>query len=186
MSADTTLTCRDCGQTFTFTSGEQDYYASRGYSEPGRCPDCRAARKSQRDRGSSYASDGSSSTYGGGYGSGGRGQREMFSATCSSCGKEAQVPFQPSGDKPVYCSECFRRTQPEDTGALDAAARRVLAANGGDPRRLEALVRDLQQLRDEADRVAFQDPSPDALREYRRTSRELAEAQRAFAIATNS
>jgi hypothetical protein len=59
-----------------------------------------------------------------------------------------------------------------------------LAAHGGDARRLEALVRDLEQLRDEADRVAFQEPSPDALREYRRTSRELAEAQRAFAMAT--
>jgi hypothetical protein len=62
----------------------------------------------------------------------------------------------------------------------------VLAANGGDARRLEALVRDLQQLRDEADRVAFEEPSPDALREYRRANRELAEAQRAFAMVTNS
>src|SRR5438067_7964980 len=112
MSADTTLTCRDCGQAFTFTSGEQDFYASRGFSEPSRCPDCRAARKSQRDGGSSYGSYGSSyggGGGGGGYSSGGRGQREMFTATCSSCGKEAQVPFQPSGDKPVYCSDCFQQ-----------------------------------------------------------------------------
>jgi hypothetical protein len=72
----------------------------------------------------------------------------------------------------------------EDAGALDASARRVLAAYGGDPARLEALVRDLQRLRDEADRVAFQEPSPDALREYRRTSRALAEAQRAFTMIT--
>ena len=72
----------------------------------------------------------------------------------------------------------------EDSGALDASARRVLAAHNGDASRLEALVRDLQQLRDEADRVAFEEPSPDALREYRRASRELAEAQRAFALAS--
>ena len=72
----------------------------------------------------------------------------------------------------------------EDNGALDASARRVLVAHGGDASRIEALVRNLQQLRDEADRAAFQEPSPDALREYRRTSRELAEAQRAFAMAT--
>jgi hypothetical protein len=72
----------------------------------------------------------------------------------------------------------------EDTGALDASARRVLAAHGADPARFESLVRDLQQLRDEADRVAFQEPSPDALREYRRTSREFADAQRAFAMAS--
>lgn len=74
----------------------------------------------------------------------------------------------------------------EDSGVLDANARRVLVAHGGDVGRLEALVRDLQQLRDEADRVAFAEPSPDALREYRRTSRELAEAQRAILLATRS
>src|SRR5438876_8250781 len=106
MSADTTITCRDCGQAFTFTSGEQDFYASRGFSEPSRCADCRAARKAQRDGGgSSYNSYGSSSSYGRGE----RSQREMFSATCSSCGQQAQVPFQPSGDKPVYCSSCFQQ-----------------------------------------------------------------------------
>jgi CxxC-x17-CxxC domain-containing protein len=106
MSADTTITCRDCGQAFTFTSGEQDFYASRGFSEPSRCADCRAARKAQRDGGgASYTSYGSYSSYGGGE----RAQREMFSATCSSCGQEAQVPFQPSGAKPVYCSTCFQQ-----------------------------------------------------------------------------
>ncbi|MBV9174180.1 MAG: zinc-ribbon domain containing protein [Chloroflexi bacterium] len=109
MPADTTLTCRDCGQAFVFTSGEQDFYAARGYSEPSRCADCRAARKAERgySGGSSYTSYGS----GGGYGrsGGSRGPREMYSATCSSCGKEAQVPFQPTGDKPVYCSDCFQQ-----------------------------------------------------------------------------
>jgi CxxC-x17-CxxC domain-containing protein len=118
MSADTTLTCRDCGQAFTFTSGEQDFYASRGFSEPSRCADCRAARKAQRDAGgSSYSGYGSSSSYGGGYSSGGeRAPREMFSATCSSCGQEAQVPFQPSGDKPVYCSTCFEKRRGTGNG----------------------------------------------------------------------
>src|SRR5581483_2658227 len=39
--ADQTLTCRDCGQAFTFTVGEQEFYASRGFTnEPSRCPDC--------------------------------------------------------------------------------------------------------------------------------------------------
>jgi CxxC-x17-CxxC domain-containing protein len=101
MPADMTLTCRDCGQAFTYTSGEQDFYASRGFSEPSRCADCRAARKAQREDGSSGG--------GGGYSSGSRGDRELFSATCSSCGQEARVPFQPSGDKPVYCSACFQQ-----------------------------------------------------------------------------
>ena len=100
MSADSILTCRDCGQSFTFTSGEQDFYASRGFSEPSRCADCRAARKSQREGG--Y--DNSRSSYGGGLS-----PREMFDVTCSSCGQPAQVPFQPSSDKPVYCSACFEK-----------------------------------------------------------------------------
>ena len=103
MSADTTLVCRDCGQGFTFTAGEQDYYVSRGYSAPGRCPDCRAARKAQRDGGGSYG-DSYRSSY-----ARDRAPREMFSATCSGCGQDAQVPFPPSGDKPVYCSTCFEQ-----------------------------------------------------------------------------
>jgi CxxC-x17-CxxC domain-containing protein len=32
----------------------------------------------------------------------------MFTVTCSSCGKDAQVPFEPRGDRPVYCSDCFK------------------------------------------------------------------------------
>ena len=103
--ADKDLICRDCGQAFVFTSGEQDFHASKGFqNEPSRCPDCRAARKASRgDTGGGYSSGGYSS---GGYG---RQDREMFSATCSDCGNEARVPFQPRGDKPVYCSDCFSK-----------------------------------------------------------------------------
>lgn len=36
-----------------------------------------------------------------------RAPREMFTTVCANCGKEAKVPFQPSDDRPVYCSECF-------------------------------------------------------------------------------
>ena len=98
-TADKTLTCADCGQEFTFTASEQQFFADRQFSEPRRCPSCRAARKAARgDSGS------------GGYSSGGyeRAPREMFSATCSNCGREAQVPFRPTSGKPVYCSDCFK------------------------------------------------------------------------------
>jgi len=131
---DQNLTCRDCGQAFTFTASEQDFYAQRGFTTPLRCSSCRASRKAARGDsggGSGYGSgsgfgsgggyssgggygSGSSGGYGsgssGGYGSGrsDRGPREMFSATCSSCGKEAQVPFRPTSGKPVYCSDCFQ------------------------------------------------------------------------------
>jgi CxxC-x17-CxxC domain-containing protein len=109
--ADKTMTCRDCGTAFTFTSGEQDFYAQKGFTnEPTRCPECRQARKQSRNSGDSYG--GGSDSYGGGYSSG-RGQREMHTTTCSSCGNPAQVPFVPSGDKPVYCSDCFQSRRPE-------------------------------------------------------------------------
>ena len=92
-------TCRDCGTAFTWTAGEQEFYASRGLSNPpGRCPTCRAARKS----GGGFGGDS--------YGRGGdRGPREMHEAVCDSCGGVARVPFIPRGDKPVYCSDCFSK-----------------------------------------------------------------------------
>jgi CxxC-x17-CxxC domain-containing protein len=124
--SDRTLTCRDCGQAFVFTAGEQAFYTERGYSEPLRCPSCRAARKQQRSSGGdSYGGGGYSSgggygggdsyssgrSGGGGYGGGdsySRGPRQMYPAVCSQCGKETEVPFQPTAGKPVYCRECFQ------------------------------------------------------------------------------
>jgi CxxC-x17-CxxC domain-containing protein len=106
--ADKTLTCRECGQAFTFSEGEQAFFAEKGFTnEPSRCPACRSARRAQRGRGS-YDSPGgySSSGYDSGYG---RGPRDMFEVVCSECGGIARVPFQPSGNKPVYCSSCFEQ-----------------------------------------------------------------------------
>ncbi|HZR98337.1 MAG TPA: zinc-ribbon domain containing protein [Chloroflexota bacterium] len=103
--ADRTLTCRDCGQPFTFTQGEQEFYAQKGFTnEPGRCPECRSARKA-RGGGGGMAYD-SDRGYGGGYQ---RAPRQMYEAVCSQCGGVAQVPFQPRTDKPVYCSSCFEQ-----------------------------------------------------------------------------
>ncbi|MBI4308080.1 MAG: zinc-ribbon domain containing protein [Chloroflexi bacterium] len=95
---DKTLTCSDCGATFTFSASEQELFAQRGYTnEPKRCPACREARKSQRG--------------GPGGGFGDRPQRQLFEAVCASCGQKAMVPFQPRGSKPVYCSDCYRKVQ---------------------------------------------------------------------------
>jgi CxxC-x17-CxxC domain-containing protein len=110
---DKILSCADCNQQFAFTAREQEFYADRGFSEPRRCPSCRAARKAQRGDSGGYgaSSYGSAGGYGGGGGYGSRpasrGPREMFTTTCSSCGREARVPFQPTSGKPVYCNDCF-------------------------------------------------------------------------------
>ncbi len=85
-----TLQCSDCGKSFPFTVEEQEFFASRGYTnEPKRCLVCRQSRRSER------------------FGNSGGGSRQMFPATCAQCGQETQVPFQPRGDKPVYCRECY-------------------------------------------------------------------------------
>ena len=93
---DKSIQCSDCGTTFTFSAEEQEQFASRGYTnEPKRCPSCRQARKSERNSS-------------GGYGV----PRQMFPVRCAECGKDTEVPFQPRGDRPVYCSDCFRKIQP--------------------------------------------------------------------------
>ena len=101
---DKVITCEDCHQEFAFSASEQEFFASRDFTAPRRCPTCRALRKAARGQDSGRSGEySSSSNSGGGYG----GSREMFSATCASCGREARVPFRPSGVKPVYCSDCF-------------------------------------------------------------------------------
>ncbi len=88
---DKSLECSDCGTTFTHSAEDQEFYQSKGYTnEPKRCPDCRRKKKLERDGG-------------GGYGA----PRQMFPVVCADCGKETEVPFEPRGDKPVYCRDCF-------------------------------------------------------------------------------
>jgi len=92
---DKSLQCSDCGATFTFSAEEQEFFQSKGYTnEPKRCMPCRQARKSER------------------FGNKGFGTaRQMFPAKCAECGKDTEVPFEPRGDKPVYCSDCFRKNR---------------------------------------------------------------------------
>jgi CxxC-x17-CxxC domain-containing protein len=95
---DKSLTCADCGKAFTFSAQDQEFFKSKGYTnEPKRCPECRQSRKSERQGGGG----------GGSYGA----PRQMFPATCAQCGKTTEVPFQPRGDKPVYCSDCYRQSR---------------------------------------------------------------------------
>ncbi len=102
---DKTLACRECGNEFTFTAGEQSFYAEKGLmNTPSRCQNCRQNRKQQQS--------------GGGYSGGGYGrergprnnqERVQHPVQCASCGKETTVPFVPKYDRPVYCSDCFEQ-----------------------------------------------------------------------------
>ncbi len=90
---DKSIQCLDCGTTFTFSVEDQEFFQSKGYTnEPKRCPECRQARKSERYGSSSYGV-----------------LRQMFPATCVECGKSTEALFQSRGDKPVYCSDCYRK-----------------------------------------------------------------------------
>lgn len=88
---DTTIVCEDCNQEFTHSADDQSFFYERGFQSPKRCKPCRDAKKMTRDQG--------------GYG----GQRQMHDVTCADCGSETQVPFKPSGDRPVYCRDCYQK-----------------------------------------------------------------------------
>ncbi len=91
--ADKTLQCADCGATFVFTAQEQEFYASKGYTnEPKRCRACREAKKAQHNNTGNY-----------------RANRQMHHAVCNECGKDCEVPFEPREGRPVYCSECYNK-----------------------------------------------------------------------------
>lgn len=86
MAQDQTITCKDCGQSFTFTAGEQEFFATKGFSSPTRCKDCREKSKQAR-----------------------RGVRQMYDITCAECGNQGQVPFEPRDPTSVLCSDCFAK-----------------------------------------------------------------------------
>jgi CxxC-x17-CxxC domain-containing protein len=96
MYEDRILTCRDCGREFTFTAGEQEFFAGRGFTNaPSRCPDCRAARRNGQGSSSQTRST------------------ENYETVCANCGRPTSVPFVPRADRPVYCNECYQTMRPQ-------------------------------------------------------------------------
>ena len=95
---DKSLQCADCGASFTFSAGEQEFFATKGYTnEPKRCPACREARKLERGGSGSYGSYSS--------------QRRMYPAVCAECGIETEVPRELREGRPVYCSNCYNKVR---------------------------------------------------------------------------
>ena len=108
---DRTLNCVDCGVEFIHSAADQEYYQQKGFvSDPKRCTSCRASRRASRDGGYDVREIGGPRGYERGDD---RPMREYFAVICSSCGNQAQVPFKPRMDRPVYCSDCFRTVKPD-------------------------------------------------------------------------
>jgi CxxC-x17-CxxC domain-containing protein len=100
MAEDQQLMCSDCGQAFTFTAEDQDFFRERGYSAPKRCKACRQAKKNEQQGGGGYN----------------RGASQGTSVICAGCGQQTTVPFEPRGDRPVYCQNCFQARKPAGSG----------------------------------------------------------------------
>lgn len=84
MYTDQTLICRDCGEEFVFTVGEQEFFLSKGLgSVPQRCKPCRDRRKRRREP-------------------------VLYEIVCERCGKVTTVTFEPSPDRAAYCGDCYR------------------------------------------------------------------------------
>src|SRR5215467_13349708 len=97
---DKVLKCRDCGEEFVFTAGEQAFYKERGFQhEPTRCRRCRDEKKRQGATGSGSVPQPSMMS---------SSPIEFHEAVCSSCGVTTEVPFRPTPGKPVYCRDCFQ------------------------------------------------------------------------------
>jgi CxxC-x17-CxxC domain-containing protein len=107
---DKVLKCAECGSEFVFTSGEQMFFADKGFkNEPKRCKPCKTARA----QGGASAGAGGAAT---------NMQRVETKTVCSQCGKETTVPFRPTQGRPVYCRECFQQRRTIGGGAAASEA----------------------------------------------------------------
>ena len=127
---DRELACRDCGSSFVFTTGEQEFYATKGLQhDPVRCPSCRQTRKLLRPEDREE-----SPTFGVYVSWGGRTPRQLHVAACHQCAQTTEVPFVPRGDRPVYCSNCYndvrQKLEAQESVEAEAAAARISAAAG--------------------------------------------------------
>jgi len=71
-----------------------------------------------------------------------RGDRPMFDATCDTCGKRFQLPFRPTGEKPVYCNDCFDK----EGGSTSSISRSVSAPTNQYKEQFEALNSKLDKI----------------------------------------
>ena len=120
---DIQITCVDCGEAFVFTAGEQAFYREKGLTHaPTRCRNCREKRKNAPRPERSMGGGGRPREPRMAGGRDGGASRASFTATCSSCGAETQVPFQPVSGRPVFCRNCYQQKKGDRPATATVAA----------------------------------------------------------------
>jgi CxxC-x17-CxxC domain-containing protein len=98
---DKPLVCFECGNPFTFTVEEQQAFQAKGHTHaPKRCQSCRATRAARRTERPAEKMPTFTPP-----------SRQLYTVTCTECGKETQVPFEPRAGRPVYCSACYHKVR---------------------------------------------------------------------------
>ena len=86
----------------------------------------------------------------GGRDSRGGSRLEMHATVCAKCGERCEVPFKPNNRKPVYCSDCFRKSESSDSRRDGDFDSRPASNSGGDLRQInEKLDRILKILEED-------------------------------------
>ncbi len=89
---DKIIPCKDCGDDFVFSGGEQEFYNSKGFSAPQRCKDCRMKNKQSGGLGSEKK------------------DKVYSNITCKECKKTDRVPFQITGKgDDLLCGDCWKK-----------------------------------------------------------------------------
>lgn len=99
---DKILVCKDCGNRFIWTKGEQQFFYDKGLQNiPKRCKICTAAYKAKL-----------------------REKHPMWWLKCQKCGKKAEVPFEPKTED-IYCEDCFNKEVAKRDQAISALGEKV-------------------------------------------------------------
>ena len=92
---DKKLACKDCGNEFVWSAGEQKFYADKGLlNPPGRCQDCRGKAKKTTS--------------------------QSYQITCKECGKQGDAHFEPSNPNDILCAACWDKHHEDTTGKQEA------------------------------------------------------------------
>lgn len=88
-------------------------------------------------------------------------EKEMFSAVCDNCSRNCEVPFRPSSNKPVYCSDCYEEL--ENGAEFTPKAKSTSSSNSGS---YDQILAEIKKLNEKIDRF-FNEMEPKVIRQVK-------------------